>query len=179
MDSVLIPHPEDIKLRIMPIQPLCGLSQRQAEQSAVEMLAREIFGSEAIVRHHPDGAPYIPGYGGHISISHGAGIAAIAVSDSAPVGVDVECWRQQLHRVAAKFLSRAELAAWSASPDALLRAWTIKEAVYKAALTPGLPLHAISLPHDICGAVASAGNRDFSLHTSRYRKAVITTALAI
>ncbi len=179
MDSVLIPHPGNIKLRIMPIQPLCGLSPRQAEQSAVATLTREIFGPEAIIRHHPDGAPYIQGYGGHISISHGAGIAAIAVSDSAPAGVDVECWRQQLHRVAAKFLSRAELAAWSASPDALLRAWTIKEAVYKAALTPGLPLRAISLPHGICGTVASVGNRDFSLYTTRYRNAVITTALAI
>lgn len=121
-------------------------SRREAEREASLLLARRVAGLGAVIDHYPDGAPFIPGFGGHISLSHCRSLAAIALSSSPHIGIDAEIWRPQLIRVAPKFLSPAELPFWSATPLRLLFAWTIKEAVYKAARTPGLPLHHISLP---------------------------------
>lgn len=41
----------------------------------------------------------------------------------------------------------------------LLRAWTLKEALYKAALTPGLPMDEIPLPEEGEGSVELRGRR--------------------
>lgn len=131
------------------IEPiLCSdtLSRREAEQQASLTLAQRIAGPDAVIEHYSDGAPYIPGFSGHISLTHCSPLAAIAVSSSPHIGIDAEIWRPQLQRIAHKFLSPAQIPYWSASLLRLLFAWTIKEAVYKAARTPGLPLHNITLP---------------------------------
>ena len=122
------------------------LSRREAEREASLLLARRVAGPDAVIHHYSDGAPFIPGFSGHISLTHCRSLAAIAVSSSPHIGIDAEIWRPQLIRVAPKFLSPSELPYWSASPLRLLFAWTVKEAVYKAARTPGLPLHSIALP---------------------------------
>ena len=119
------------------IEPiLCSdtLSRREAEQQASLTLAQRIAGPDAVIEHYSDGAPYIPGFSGHISLTHCSPLAAIAVSSSPHIGIDAEIWRPQLQRVASKFLSPAQLPYWSASPLRLL------------ARTPGLPLHNITLP---------------------------------
>ena len=75
----------------------------------------------------------------HVSLSHRLDWVAAAVSD-VPVGVDVECERAPRGAPAeraALMLSPAELASWqrlapSAQEAALLTAWTIKEAWFKA-----------------------------------------------
>ena len=84
-------------------------------------------------------APAHAGGAIHVSLSHRLGWVAAAVSD-VPVGVDVECERaprSEPAERAALMLSPAELAAWqrldpSAQEAALLTAWTIKEAWFKA-----------------------------------------------
>lgn len=53
---------------------------------------------------------------------------------------------RRLQRVKARFLSPAQLEK-VVTPAQLLEAWTIKEALYKALLTPGLALADIDL-HD-------------------------------
>jgi phosphopantetheinyl transferase len=75
----------------------------------------------------------------HASLSHRLGWVAAAVCDG-PVGVDIECdrpSRSDPRERAALMLSPAELARWQALPaeeleGALLTAWTVKEAWFKA-----------------------------------------------
>lgn len=127
----------DITLMITGVERHEGDSRADAERRAVRRLVDHAFGCEAQIGHLPSGAPYIIGSDISISLSHSRSHAAIALSPSHTVGVDVEEQRPQLARVAPRVLSDDELAQYS-SPELLLRAWTLKEALYKAALTPGL-----------------------------------------
>ncbi len=120
-------------------------SRRAAETAAVKRLTAHAFGTDAGLEHNPDGSPFIKGSGAAISISHSQTHAFLAIYHGQRIGLDAELPRQQLVRVAPKFLSAQELNLWHTIDD-LLTAWTIKESVYKAAGTPGLPLTAISLP---------------------------------
>ena len=115
----------------------CG--QFVAQQMAVRRLLRHVAGDGFDVSHREDGSPFIPDFAGEISISHCAGYAALALSHGKRFGIDIERPRATLHRVVHKFLSEAERAVWTGDDD-LLRAWTIKESLYKAAGIPGLSL---------------------------------------
>ncbi|MCM1520838.1 MAG: 4'-phosphopantetheinyl transferase superfamily protein [Lachnoclostridium sp.] len=132
-----------------------ALPRRQAEQMAVEMIVRLHIGEGFSIAHDGAGAPYIEGYA-PLSVSHCRDEAVIAVSDDdRPIGVDIETEREQLERVRLKFLTEDEVNTFASLHD-LLRAWTAKEAVYKAALTPGLALDEIRLELTSCGMRASA-----------------------
>jgi nicotinamide riboside kinase/4'-phosphopantetheinyl transferase EntD len=77
---------------------------------------------------------------GYLSLSHGGQHACAVFHRYFAVGVDVEGPRPQLQRIAGKFLHPEERTFLEeASSDWGLRiAWGAKEAVYKAAKTPGL-----------------------------------------
>lgn len=142
---------DGVEISIIPVaataQPM-----REAEREAVSRLVEAAFGSGAALTHSAAGAPLVDGVeDGRVSVSHGAGYAALAVCDAGRrAGIDVESPREQLRRVVRRILSPAEAAIL---PDAaacditlLLRIWTAKEAVYK--LTPdnaSLTLSQISL----------------------------------
>lgn len=118
---------------------------REAERAAIASLLNDALGPGATLSHRPDGSPAINISGIKISISHCRTCAVIALSDK-PVGIDVETDRAQLARVAPRVLSPDELTCYS---DSLVKAWTLKEALYKAALTPGLDFRRdILLPLD-------------------------------
>lgn len=124
------------------IEHRAGITRREAERAATAALAQYAFGSGATVEHHPDGAPYIACDGVpqsvEISISHCRTTAVLAVSaNGRRIGVDIEQQRAQLLTVAPRFLSPAEQHAFS-TPAQLLEAWTLKEAIYKAAPRPGV-----------------------------------------
>lgn len=75
-----------------------------------------------------------------ISISHCRTGACIALSEHhRHFGIDIEDTSDKLERVASKFINDNETR-FMTGRDMLLCAWTIKEAVYKAAATAGLPL---------------------------------------
>ena len=88
------------------------------------------------------------------AISHTPGCVAMAISRRA-IGIDVEHFAPKVLRVRQRFLSTAE--ARHIAPDNValnIAAWTAKEALYKAVLTPG-----INLSHHIpIDAQAIAGN---------------------
>lgn len=149
-------HYSDITLAVAPIAPDVTVSRSERERAVVARMAERLFGPEARIAHHEEGAPYIAGREDmSLSVSHSLGWAAVAFSDCRCVGVDVEQWRDRLTRVAPRVLSPAEMAVYAASPDMLLRAWTLKEALYKAALTPGLDFRAdIALPCDAAATTA-------------------------
>lgn len=124
--------------------------RREAEREAVERLIRHAFSDDARLVHHESGAPYIEGFDGSISISHSRRSACLAVSRDCTPGVDIEEPREQLRKVAPRVLSDDEMAVYSHSIPLLLRAWTLKEALYKVALTPGLDFRSdIALPLDL------------------------------
>lgn len=107
---------------------------REAERAAIASLLNDALGPGATLTHRPDGSPAINIPGIEISISHCRTCAVIVLADR-PVGVDVETHRAQLARVAPRVLSPDELICYR---DCLVKAWTLKEALYKGALTPGL-----------------------------------------
>lgn len=97
----------------------------------------------ALLAHRDNGAPYLTGDNGAlpiaISVSHCKSAVCIALgAPGTRFGIDIEEPTDRLARIADKFLSDKEKS--YISGDLLLHAWTIKEAVYKAADTPGLSL---------------------------------------
>ncbi len=115
--------------------------RRVAEVAAVTAMLCEIFGESAYLNHDEYGAPVLSGVISppFLSISHSAREVVVAVNPVARIGVDVEHWRSQLMRVASRFLSEGEAGMCRSSHD-LLRAWTVKEALYKAYRKGSLPL---------------------------------------
>lgn len=125
-------------------------------------LLKSLLGPEADYVNAPDGSPQLVGSRAHISVSHSRHWVAVAVDSRSLIGIDIEEYRMaQLRRVADKFLSETEKALWA---EKLTEAWTCKEAVYKAALTPGLALKDISLASPL-EAIIPDGRR-FSLSTT-------------
>ncbi len=137
---------DGVEIYIRHIEPLPGESRRDAERAAIARSVTELFGSGTVVSHHDDGAPYIDGFSGTISISHSRHIAVIAVDRSGRrMGVDVEEWRDALLNVAPRLLSESECR-WMDSKTTLLSAWTVKEAVYKALRPMGMSMLEVELP---------------------------------
>lgn len=142
-----------------------------AQHSTIADILREAFPENRDVRiaHYPSGAPYLVGSDRSISISHCSEAAMLAVCESGRrIGIDCETTsrRHQLDRVKERFLSPSQLPYWGVFPKSL-QAWGIKEALYKAFLTPGVALMDIPLPSSLPGTTDQDG--------SRYKLLPITT----
>lgn len=125
----------DILLVVAPIEDGAE-SRRQREQAAVGAILATYLSPHAVVRHTPEGRPYVDGPV-KISVSHSRHLAAVAFSSGTEIGVDVEENRTaQLMKVADRFLTPEEKEIFL--PDRLAEAWTIKEAAFKA-LGGGFP----------------------------------------
>lgn len=158
------------------IEPLDGATPRtrraEAERAAVAAMVAAHFGPSGRLGHRPDGAPYIEDSAAHISVSHSRHYAVLAVSGDGPIGVDIEEPRyERLRHVATPFLTAAELAAVT-DDEALLRAWTLKEALFKA--TSHLyPPHTVTLIDLPLPATAPADERVITL-TAHAALALVT-----
>lgn len=128
--SLTLIYSQGVTVLVAPITAREGENRREAERRTITALAQILFPSSKI-GHRASGAPslILPGGGSRpwISVSHSRSLAALAVSDR-PVGIDIEAPSPKLERVAERFLSPEELA----SIPNLLRAWTAKEAAFKA-----------------------------------------------
>ena len=76
----------------------------------------------------------------NISISHSENIATILISENKGIGIDVEKINNKLHSIKSKFLNQKEINYLSGYEESrnLTRAWTAKEAIYKALRMPGI-----------------------------------------
>lgn len=119
-------------------------------------MAKQIFSEQGpeyrSLSHFDNGAPYLEGYEGRISLTHTSHFLSIAFLPRTPevnledfnprsaMGIDAERLdRQQVLKIRSKFLSEKEMA--QISEDNLrdnILAWTSKEALYKASLCEGL-----------------------------------------
>ena len=114
---------------------------RRLERLAVAALVSEMTGIACPqIRHRENGAPVIEGF--HISISHTKGYAAVILSESREVAVDIEYWSDRVERIAAKFIRDDEL--WK-SIEHLLLTWCAKETMYKFYSDNHLALHDIKI----------------------------------
>lgn len=91
--------------------------------------------SEITLNHDEKGAPFCPGTGLVLSLSHSGPYIAAAVGD-APVGVDVERKRKAPSDVAKRWFRPAEntflqTLSEETYPSAFFRLWTVKEAALK------------------------------------------------
>ncbi len=79
----------------------------------------------------PDGKPFLLGSTAHISLSHAEHLVVAALHFTSPIGIDLEKPREQLQRIAPKFLSPAEQEETKEDLNLLCQYWSAKEAVYK------------------------------------------------
>ena len=119
--------------------------------------ARQIYGENGReeyreIGHYQNGAPFLYNSSARISVTHCPGLLAVATlpdtpevqlteySDRAALGIDAERGdREQVLKLRERFLSPDELQEIPADDVRKnILAWTVKEAVYKAALTEGL-----------------------------------------
>lgn len=128
MPNTPIIEADDYTVWAEPVAPAARGEMRRAERAAVLSLLHRALGAEARLEHTPQGAPYVVG-APPISVSHGAGVALLAVAarPGLAIGVDVESDRPQLQRVAGRFVTSADSPALT-----LLELWTAKEAAFKA-----------------------------------------------
>ena len=177
----LIVHNTHIYIRELPsdidsLLPQCSATiieqvnsisspRRKREIVACHLLIKKIFGEGVSISHDENGAPLLCGAEGFISISHSATEIAVAYNPLHIIGVDIENWRDQLIKVKSRFLSPQEMDIYSTA-QLTLKAWTLKEAIYKVAQSPGISLaEDIMLPLAIDETIAKAnthnGVRDF------------------
>ena len=153
--------------------------RRKAEILATQQLVCEILSPTATIGHNPDGSPNIIGSDLNISISHSRDYVAIALNARQRIGIDIESWRDSLFTVHTKYLSHKEIEVYN-TPQLLLQAWTVKEAIYKAASIVGLPLHDINLPLDTTKNIARVYHNTltftFELHTYTHSNYTLTMA---
>lgn len=156
----------DITLLITTITRREGETRYEAERHAINSLIRQALGDGVTLTHLPSGAPRLEGSDMSISISHSTHYAAIALSPAPQIGIDIEEPRTQLRKVATRVLSDPELEAYSISDSLLLQAWTLKEALYKAALTPGLDFRRdINIPLPPSSHTAAVLNHRYHITT--------------
>ncbi len=123
-----------------------GRNRRLRESEVVDKLVKLLYGTEAVKKNSTDGAPHI--YIGDneaefCSISHCATLAIVAKAPFV-TGIDIETEREQLQRVASRFVNKGD------ESLGLLKVWTLKEAIYKAAGRRGLGLKEIYLLPSPC-----------------------------
>ena len=162
--------------------------KRQREKAAERLLLCHAMGHPVTLSHTPQGAPVVDGLEGlNISITHTMHLVALALNDSAVIGLDAELAdRQQVLRVRDKFLNAGEQQ--FISPDnqqAHIIAWTAKEAVIKAERnsaidwTGGICLEPFTVEDDETVILASCGDRRYRLTCRTMAGHFITVAMPL
>ncbi|MCM1347977.1 MAG: 4'-phosphopantetheinyl transferase superfamily protein [Firmicutes bacterium] len=148
-----------VSLFYAPVSHGNGRTRREGELRTERALLDEAFGAGVELGHDAYGAPFVKGFAGSVSLSHCEGLCVLAVCRSNDVGVDVERWREQLRRIAPRFLLPTEMVRCGSEPDNLLKCWTAKEAVFKAAGVPGLAIGEIAVDLQQSEALLKSGRK--------------------
>ena len=125
-----LPHGEELLAEARQRFKAAG---RRLEWLAVRRLMHQL-GIASPIAYLPSGKPYLKDDERHISISHTRGYAAVAISGTNPIGLDIEQRTDKVCRVQHKFLSPEEkslLPSEKKNVEALLIIWTAKEAMFK------------------------------------------------
>ena len=115
---------------------------RRVEWTAVRVLLYTVLDRQVHISYNEQGAPMLPDYEGlHISISHTKGSVAIALSETAAVGIDVEQIERlnsnqfddkekvpRVEKVRSRFMRDDE---YAETLVGMLLHWSAKETVFK------------------------------------------------
>ena len=147
------------------------VSQKKLESSAARFclwnVCQQISEGPWDLRKDERNRPYFDQSDYHISLSHSFPFVAAVISHKKSVGIDLERFGRQVEKIGPRFLSAEEWNLWQDSHSDLTKAWTCKEAIYKAMGVPGLAFQQdIQLP--------SFANNPFKIHV-RDKKITIST----
>lgn len=126
-----------LQLRDHEEKVLDGLNngKRNLHWLSTRVLLRQLLNTDHYIDCQTDehGKPYLPETPHHISFSHSSDYAAVIISKSKPVGIDIEVIREKIERVTNKFLSQPEVDFISDTDriEHLYVCWCAKEAIYK------------------------------------------------
>ncbi len=109
--------------------------KRHLHWLGTRVLLRKMLKTEEYIDCKVDahGKPYLVDLPYHISLSHSFDYAAVMISKTRPVGIDIEQIKEKVERIAPKFM-RAEELAFNKDDDKIQQlyvCWCAKEAVYK------------------------------------------------
>lgn len=109
--------------------------KRHLHWLGTRVLLRKMLKTEEYIDCKVDahGKPYLVDLPYHISLSHSFDYAAVMISKTRPVGIDIEQIKEKVERIAPKFM-RAEELAFIKDDDKIQQlyvCWCAKEAVYK------------------------------------------------
>jgi len=159
----------DITIAIEPITANAAISRRQAEKDTVARILARLLPPGTTLNHTSDGAPFLEKCDTQISISHSRSRAAVALNPHGPIGIDIEDNATRCARVIERVTTEAERALPSRVDP--LTAWTVKEAVFKAAGIPDLTIGEITVMPD--GSATARG------HRFRWRRHALGIAIAV
>ncbi len=112
-----------------------GKEKRNLHWLATRVLMRKMLSTNEYIdcRTDENGKPFLANHPHHISLSHSYGYAAVMVSKTRKVGIDIEVIKTKIERVQAKFLCNDELAFIGEQDriEKLYVCWCAKEALYK------------------------------------------------
>lgn len=138
-------HIEEPLSRLADLYPFTEADQILLDSHKVEIRKAEWLSARLALRAlmqahdlenlsiHKDafGKPHLSEAKAHISISHTKNWGAAVLSTQTAVGIDIECPRDQIQRIARKFLHPNE-AKWTQNDlGKLTQVWCAKEALYK------------------------------------------------
>jgi 4'-phosphopantetheinyl transferase len=109
--------------------------KRHLHWLGTRVLLRKMLNTEEYIDCKVDahGKPYLVHLPYHISLSHSFDYAAVMISKTRPVGIDIEQIKEKVERIANKFMGPEELAFIHDQHkiQQLYVCWCAKEAVYK------------------------------------------------
>ncbi|RKD20134.1 4'-phosphopantetheinyl transferase [Pelobium manganitolerans] len=109
--------------------------KRNLHWLATRVLLRNMINTELYIDCQTDenGKPFLVNHPHHISLSHSFDYAAVMISKTRKVGIDIEIIKAKIERVQQKFLAAAELdfIAEDKRIEQLYVCWCAKEALYK------------------------------------------------
>lgn len=108
-----------------------GSERRRREYLTWRAVVRRALGPDVRIGYDANGAPQLLDLSLHLSVSHCAGLVAVALSD-APCAVDAESAGRDFSRACSRYLTPSE-ASLSSDPLWPAVAWCAKETLYKYA----------------------------------------------
>ncbi len=154
MEFIYWRHPTPVGINVEEVSGMESKSGQLWIEMAKQIYSENGNDSYRELGHFANGAPFLYGSTSRISITHTGHLLAVATLPKTPeaelshfalrtaMGIDAEKLdREQVLKIRDRFLSDSEKALVPADDlEANIVAWTAKEALYKAAMTPGLDL---------------------------------------
>lgn len=114
---------------------------RLKEKAAIRVLLKNLVGEEKQICYQNNGKPYLADQQiQHISISHTKNYAALVLSKTQEVGIDIEYISERVKRIRSRFIGDTEYIDPENEVIHLLLHWSAKESIYKISNKAGIDL---------------------------------------